>query len=117
MWRSDRPGRQDDLAPRLDLAGYPVTRNPHAGCAFVFKQNPVHLGMGHHGQVRPCHRRAQVGIRSRPAHAIFDRHMHRAKAFLALPVVVRGEFVTRLLSGIDKCLVQRVQHVIAVIGG
>ena len=69
--------------------------------------------MGDDVEVRPRHGRPQVGVRGRPAHAVLDRHVHRAEALLHVAVRVVGPEVARLVAGLDEGAVERVLHVVA----
>ena len=63
--------------------------------------------MGEDRQVRPLHRRPQIGVGGRPAHAVLHRHVEPAEPLLPLPVEVGADGVAGLPSGLDEGLVER----------
>src|SRR6202007_1630444 len=56
-------------------------------------------------------------ISSRPAHTIFDSHMHCAKALLHMTVAVFCLDVSGLCACLDPGAVQRIRHVVAIVRG
>ncbi len=117
MRRADRAGRHQHLAVAVHLVGLPafVVFHPHRTLAL--EQDAPGHGVGDHGQVGPAHGRAQVGVGRGPAHAVLDRHVHGAEAFLHVAVAVVGLDVAGLGAGLDPGAIQRVLHVVAVVGG
>ena len=82
------------------------------GTTFLDQDAPGHR-TGHDVQVRARHGRPQVGVRRRPAHAVLDRHVHRAEALLHVAVRIVGLAVACLVAGLDEGAVERVLHVVA----
>ena len=113
MRRADRTGSDDDLAT--------ATRGLDRSAALVFDPDGATLldqdAPGHRTgddvQVRARHGRPQVGVRRRPAHAVLDRHVHRAEALLHVAVRIVGLAVARLVARLDEGAVERVLHVVA----
>ena len=115
MRRRDRPRAQNHFAPRAEALPAARTRILDAAGALAVEQNALAQRAGDHLQVGPLARRLQIGIGGRPAHPVFDRHVHRAKAFLLTAVVIIGLHISRLRARIDECAVQRVLHVVTVV--
>ena len=74
----------------------------------AFKQHAGGQGAGAQEQVGALHGGAQVGHRGAPAPPLVNRHVHRAKAFLAVTVHVLGSGIAGLLTGLDEGFVERV---------
>ncbi|MNJ57936.1 hypothetical protein D3C77_535470 [compost metagenome] len=117
VWRADRAGGHQHLAVAVDLVSLAALIVFHTHRPLAIEQNAPGHGMGDDSEVRPGHRRAQVGIGGGPTHAVLHRHVHGTEAFLHIAIAVIGLDVASLGPRFHPGAVQRVLHVVAVVGG
>ena len=86
--RIDGPARQDHLGPRPDNPQRPALPHLHPHGPTVLDHDPRHLGLGHHRQIAPPHRRAQKRARRRIAPPVLHRQLIGADPFLLRPVEI-----------------------------
>ena len=87
-------------SPRLFVA--------HPDGAFAFEHDLRRPGMGDDAKIRSLHRRLQIGVGRRPAHAVLDRHVEAAEAFREFAVEIGAHGIARLPAGLDEGVVQRI---------
>ena len=94
---------EDHLALGAVLLDLPELRGRDPDRPVALEQDPVDLRVGHHGQVRPLHRRVQVGDGGAGAHPAALGHLVHPDPVLlgAVEVLVAGE------AGFDAGLDER----------
>ena len=109
LGRIDRPAAQDHLAPRARLvvaSAAPVVRTPTA--RRPSKAMRVASACVTTLRLRAFHRRPQIGVGGRRAHAVPHRHVEGAKPLLPLAVEVGAHRIAGLAARLDEGLVERV---------
>ena len=108
--RVDRRGGDDDFLPRAHSLRAAPAAELDAGRAAAVEDDPLGARAGPERDVRPLQRRAEIGVRGRPAAALPHRHLHRPKAFLLRAVVVGGRRIAGLDAGVGEGRVERVRR-------
>ena len=108
---ADRPGAEHHLAGGAgDRLPPPAVAPADPGRPLALERDAEHLGAGDHGQVRPLHRRAQVGVGTAPATPVSLRHLGDRHPVLLgrVDVAVGGD--PGGLRGIEKAAGQRARR-------
>ena len=106
--RIDRAAAKNDLAPRARLLLAPVAAVVDADRAAAVEGDSGRQRVGDHLEVGPLHRRPEIGVGGRPAHAVPHRHVERAKPLLPLAVEIGADRIARLPARLDEGVVERV---------
>ena len=106
--RVDRGCGEHDLGVRPDPADRPAALIFDADRPAALHDDAAHMGPRPQLQVAALQRRLEIGVGGGPAAALPHRHLHCAKTFLALAVIVVGRRVAGLLAGVDEGAVERV---------
>ena len=93
--RVDRRRGDDDLLARAHRLDAAPAAELNADRAAAVEEDPLGARAGSERHVRALQRRAEIGVRGRPAPALPHRHLHRPKALLLRAVVVGGEASSR----------------------
>ena len=104
--RIDRAARQDDFACGAKLIQLAIALIFNANSACAFKQDPRRQCLFNDPQVGPLARLIQIGLGRRTARAVPHRHIHPAKAFLGIAIIVFGQAITCLLRRFEPCVMQ-----------
>ena len=104
--RIDRPARKDDLACGAQLMHLARLFIFHADSARAFEQDACRQRMFDNVKIGPLAGFIQIGFGRRTARAVSHGHVHPAKAFLGIAVIVFGQAIARLLRRIEPCLMQ-----------
>ncbi len=76
--------------------------------ACALKQDPRRQSLFDDPKVGPLARLIQIGFGRRTARAVPHGHIHPAKAFLSVTVIVFGQTIAGLLRGIEPSVMQRI---------
>ena len=88
--------------------GLPAPFIVNADGAFALKDDACRQGMLNDLQIGAFARRIEIGFRSGAARTVTHRHVHPAKAFLTIAIIIFGQAIARLLRGIEPSLMQRI---------
>src|SRR5438477_988135 len=88
MRRSNRSGREDDLAGGMDLLAQSARRKRHAAGASAVEMNALGQAVRHDGQVRPADGWREVGEAGAATYAVPYRCLSDVNSFLSAAVVV-----------------------------
>ena len=88
--------------------GLPAPFIVNADGAFALKDDAGRQGMLNDLQIGAFARRIEIGFGRRTARPIAHRHVHPAKAFLTIAIIIFGQAIARLLRGIEPGLMQRI---------
>ena len=101
LWRIDRRRGNNHLTPRRNSLIAARTGNLNPSCATLYKHN-FSGQPAHKGAVLTFQSGLKIGIGRRPALALKDGVLHRAKAFLLMPVIIVSDRVSSLPPRFDK---------------
>ena len=105
--RLHRARAEQHVAARLRARPRPADRIVHRDRPPLLDDDAGRPGAGQHGEVRPRQHRAQIRRRGAPALAVRDRKIVPSEPFLARPVEVVGDRISRLLPRGDQRVVER----------
>jgi hypothetical protein len=107
--RLERAGRDDYLAPRVDLPDLLALVVFDADRALALEQDAGGVGEGFDAEIGTlADVRMHVGARGAPAFAALLRHLVDAEAFVILGVKVLADPELGLLRGLKKGLLDRI---------
>src|SRR5262245_13674264 len=104
--RADRAGGENGLDTRWDERLLAAAPQLDAGRPPLLEPDPVHMHVGHHGKVRPAHRRLEESLRRAPAYATALVHLEERRAL----VVAAVEILHLRDARLRHRLAERVEH-------